>query len=138
MHCSDVHLWERLWGTTALRILRLLCCVSELQHFKIKFNIRVVQLVFTIRQLTVTIGNQILLIWPSMWLDNNRICDVLQDLICVPDVLISVMMCTWLHFSVYVTFSTGKLIFIMPFTPLLFTCSVVFDIYRASFGRLYT
>ena len=32
-------------------------CVSELEHFKIRFNIRAVQLVFTIRQSTVTIGN---------------------------------------------------------------------------------
>ena len=32
--------------------------------------------------------------WHSMWLDNNRICNVLQDLIFVPDVLISVILCT--------------------------------------------
>ena len=47
--------------------------------------------------------------WHSMWLDNNKICDVLQDLICVPDVFISVMMCTWLHFSVYMNFSNRKI-----------------------------
>ena len=77
--------------------------------------------------------------WHSMWLDNSRICDVLQDLICVPDVLISVMRCTRLHFSVYMTlFQIAKLIFLMPFGPFQFLLSSFFYIYWGSFCRLFT
>ena len=68
MHCSGVHLWKRLWRITVLRILSF-CCVSKLEHFKIKFNIRVVQLLFTIRQLNITIGNKIL------WCLTDLVCD---------------------------------------------------------------
>ena len=77
--------------------------------------------------------------WHSMWLDNSRICDVLQDLICVPDVLISVMRCTRLHFSVYMTlFQIAKLIFLMPFGPFQFLLSSFVYIYWGSFYRLFT
>ena len=54
-HCSGVNLWKRLWGTTVLRILNFTLFCFRMRNFL--NNIRVVQLVFTIRRLTVTIEN---------------------------------------------------------------------------------
>ena len=75
--------------------------------FKLNFNIRVVQLVFTIRQLTVTIGNSILWRLPDIicdWITIEYVtfCKIWFVYLmfwylswCVPD---SILVCMW-HFS---------------------------------------
>ena len=85
--------------------------------------------------------------WPSMWLENNRICDVLQDLIvylmfwylswCVPD---SILVCMW-HFSnrkinFYYALCSFAICLLSSFWYIYIYIYIY--IYRASFYRLFT
>ena len=141
MHCSVVHSWKGLWGTTVLRTLNFTLLCFRIGTFLIKFNIRVVQLVFSSRQLTVTIGKQILWCLPDIvhdWITIEYVmfCKIWFVYLmfsylswCVPD---SVLVCMW-HFSnrksnFYHTVGSFSVCLLSNF----------FDIYRVSFYRFFT
>ena len=82
-----------------------------------------------------------------MWLDNNRICDALQDLICVTDVSISswclpdsILACMW-HFlnrEINFYYALCSFAICLPSSFWYIYIYMYIYIYRASFYRLFT